>query len=187
MQRINLILALLFASSFTVAWQSLSSPSQCANLCGVAAPEEPQQALSAFELTPGFQIQQVCAEPLVCDPIAIDWGPDGRLWVVEMGGYPSGTEGPSASNDGGGGESESVVADDPALRSGAVGGGRVCFLGGYRSRRVLRQVDRLPGWTGISHQRHGVGTRCAGGLRHRTFSTPKIQTETDEPIGGGRC
>ena len=26
----------------------------------------------------------------MCDPIAIDWGPDGRLWVVDMGDYPLG-------------------------------------------------------------------------------------------------
>ncbi len=30
------------------------------------------------------------AEPLVMDPVAFDWGPDGRLWVVEMRDYPNG-------------------------------------------------------------------------------------------------
>merc|ERR1712012_1135939 len=32
----------------------------------------------------------VAAEPLVQDPIAFDWGPDGKLWVVEMADYPLG-------------------------------------------------------------------------------------------------
>ena len=33
------------------------------------------------------------SEPLVVDPVAIDWGPDGRLWVVEMRDYPMGMDG----------------------------------------------------------------------------------------------
>src|SRR5207302_82446 len=31
-------------------------------------------------------------EPLVSSPVAIDWGPDGRLWVAEMYDYPSGVD-----------------------------------------------------------------------------------------------
>ncbi|MFM8359891.1 MAG: PVC-type heme-binding CxxCH protein, partial [Verrucomicrobiota bacterium] len=33
------------------------------------------------------------AEPVVVDPVAFDWGPDGRLWVVEMRDYPLGMDG----------------------------------------------------------------------------------------------
>jgi len=46
--------------------------------------------LATFTLHPGLDIQCVAAEPLVADPIAFDWGPDGRLWVVEMADYPTG-------------------------------------------------------------------------------------------------
>lgn len=42
---------------------------------------------------PGFQVELVAAEPLVQDPIAFAWGPDGKLWVVEMGDYPLGIDG----------------------------------------------------------------------------------------------
>ena len=35
----------------------------------------------------------MAAEPLVQDPIAFAWGPDGKLWVVEMGDYPLGIDG----------------------------------------------------------------------------------------------
>src|SRR5260370_19238877 len=35
----------------------------------------------------------MAAEPLVQDPIAFAWGPDGKLWVVEMGDYPLGVDG----------------------------------------------------------------------------------------------
>jgi hypothetical protein len=30
---------------------------------------------------------------LISSPVAIDWGADGRLWVVEMYDYPSGIDG----------------------------------------------------------------------------------------------
>ena len=35
----------------------------------------------------------MAAEPLVQEPIAFAWGPDGKLWVVEMGDYPLGIDG----------------------------------------------------------------------------------------------
>jgi mono/diheme cytochrome c family protein/glucose/arabinose dehydrogenase len=44
-----------------------------------------QDEMKQFYLPPGFRAELVAAEPLVQDPIAIDWDPDGRLWVVE---YP---------------------------------------------------------------------------------------------------
>ena len=50
-------------------------------------------ALMAFHLRPGFEIELVAAEPLVADPVAIAWGADGKLWVVEMGDYPLGVDG----------------------------------------------------------------------------------------------
>ncbi|HMC88752.1 MAG TPA: PVC-type heme-binding CxxCH protein, partial [Gemmataceae bacterium] len=37
--------------------------------------------------------QLVAAEPLVSSPVAIDFGPDGRLWVAEMYDYPMGLDG----------------------------------------------------------------------------------------------
>lgn len=39
-----------------------------------------------------LELQLVAAEPLVIDPVAIDWGADGRLWVAEMADYPSGMD-----------------------------------------------------------------------------------------------
>lgn len=38
----------------------------------------------------GYRVELVAAEPLVMDPVAFDWGPDGRLWVAEMRDYPNG-------------------------------------------------------------------------------------------------
>lgn len=53
-------------------------------------PTSPDEALASFRLPEGATIELVAAEPLVVDPVAFDWGPDGRLWVVEMRDYPNG-------------------------------------------------------------------------------------------------
>jgi putative membrane-bound dehydrogenase-like protein len=53
----------------------------------------PQEALRTFRLPAGFKIEIAACEPLVRDPIALDWGADGKLWVVEMGDYPLGLDG----------------------------------------------------------------------------------------------
>lgn len=53
-------------------------------------PKSPQQSLRCLQPKPGFVAELVAAEPLVRDPIAFAWGPDGRLWVVEMTDYPLG-------------------------------------------------------------------------------------------------
>ncbi|HEV3024488.1 MAG TPA: PVC-type heme-binding CxxCH protein, partial [Pirellulales bacterium] len=52
-----------------------------------------EASLRFIRVRPGFQVELVAAEPLVQDPIAFDWSADGRLWVVEMGDYPLGTDG----------------------------------------------------------------------------------------------
>lgn len=51
------------------------------------APKEPQEALATFQVAPGFSIEQVAAEPLVADPVAICFDEDARMFVVEMRGY----------------------------------------------------------------------------------------------------
>jgi putative membrane-bound dehydrogenase-like protein len=51
------------------------------------------ESLKQIKIRDGFELQLVAAEPLVKDPVAIDWGPDGKLWVVEMADYPLGTDG----------------------------------------------------------------------------------------------
>ena len=47
----------------------------------------PQEALKTFSLPPGFRVEIVASEPLIHEPIAMDFGPDGRLWVVELRSY----------------------------------------------------------------------------------------------------
>lgn len=53
----------------------------------------PDQAIRTIHVPEGYRVQLVAAEPLVRDPVAIDWGADGKLWVAEMADYPSGIDG----------------------------------------------------------------------------------------------
>lgn len=47
----------------------------------------PSQALETFRVAPGFRVELVASEPLVVDPVAMDWDDEGRLYVVEMRGF----------------------------------------------------------------------------------------------------
>ena len=53
----------------------------------------PQQELATIVVPPGFHVQLVASEPLVVDPIAIDFDSDGRMWVLEMPGFMPDTSG----------------------------------------------------------------------------------------------
>lgn len=52
------------------------------------APKSPEESLKAMHVKPGFEAMLVAAEPLVQDPVFMDWDAQGRMWVVEMGDYP---------------------------------------------------------------------------------------------------
>ncbi len=53
-----------------------------------AAPAlSPEAALKSFRLPAGFRIELVASEPLIGDPVALDFDAQGRLWVVEMRSY----------------------------------------------------------------------------------------------------
>jgi mono/diheme cytochrome c family protein/glucose/arabinose dehydrogenase len=53
----------------------------------------PAEQAATFKLAPGFRAELVAADPLVGDPIALQFGPDGRLWVLEMRGYMPNADG----------------------------------------------------------------------------------------------
>jgi mono/diheme cytochrome c family protein/glucose/arabinose dehydrogenase len=50
-------------------------------------PLAPADALKSFRVAPGFKIQMVAHEPDVQVPIALQFDPDGRIWVLEMRGF----------------------------------------------------------------------------------------------------
>ena len=53
----------------------------------------PEEALRSFKLPPGYRLELVASEPLVEEPIAMAFDPDGRIYVVELRGYMPDTKG----------------------------------------------------------------------------------------------
>jgi putative membrane-bound dehydrogenase-like protein len=111
-------------------------------LANVEPGARPQAAaLQSIQTRPGFQVELVAAEPLIEDPIAFAWGPDGKLWVVEMRDYPLGMDGKGKP------------------------GGRIVVLestkgdGKYDKSTVF--LDDLPFPTGVMPWRKGVIVTCA--------------------------
>jgi putative membrane-bound dehydrogenase-like protein len=51
-------------------------------------PLGPGEALKSFQIHKGFRLEPVAVEPLVTDPVSVCYDADGRLYVVEMRGYP---------------------------------------------------------------------------------------------------
>ncbi|HIG29774.1 MAG TPA: c-type cytochrome [Verrucomicrobiales bacterium] len=58
-----------------------------------SSPHSPENSMELTHVRSGYTLELVAAEPLVKDPVAIDWGSDGRLWVAEMADYPYGMNG----------------------------------------------------------------------------------------------
>src|SRR5262249_39249753 len=96
----------------------------------------PEASLKSIRVRPGFTVEQMAAEPLVQDPICFAWGPDGKLWVVEMGDYPLGVDGKGKP------------------------GGKVKFLESSKGDGIYDRatvfLDNLPFPTGVAPWRNGV-------------------------------
>lgn len=99
-------------------------------------PLTPQQSARTLATHPDLRVELATAEPFVHSPVAIDWGPDGRLYVAEMIDYPEGLDG--ASRPGG---RVRVLFDDD-------GDGR------YDRAEVF--ADSIPFPTGVLAYREGV-------------------------------
>lgn len=56
-------------------------------------PVAPENSGETFVVAPGFRVEQVAAEPLVTDPIALAFDAAGRMFVVEMHDYSEDAEG----------------------------------------------------------------------------------------------
>ena len=54
----------------------------------IASPVPADEAISTFEVEPGFKIELVAAEPLIADPVAMEIDENGNMYVVENHGYP---------------------------------------------------------------------------------------------------
>jgi len=62
-------------------------------LLGIEPLRSPEETLQGLVVLPNFRVELLAAEPMVADPVDIAFGPDGKLWVVEMADYPLGMDG----------------------------------------------------------------------------------------------
>jgi mono/diheme cytochrome c family protein len=47
----------------------------------------PEASMKTIVAPPGYRLELVASEPMIQEPVAIDWDADGRLWVIEMPSY----------------------------------------------------------------------------------------------------
>ncbi len=111
-------------------------------------PKSPQQSLALLQTTPNLKVDLVCAEPLIADPVAIDFGRDGSLWVAEMHDYPDGLP-----------RSESVTTEQLNPEA-PVPGGRIRLVrdadGDGQFDRSTIFLDNIPMPTGVTVWKTGV-------------------------------
>jgi mono/diheme cytochrome c family protein/glucose/arabinose dehydrogenase len=97
----------------------------------------PAEAVKTFYMPPGYRVEVVAAEPLVQDPIAIDWDPQGRLWAVEMPAFVPDLQTPEPNLDPIG----RVVVLEDTNRDGVMDK-RTVFADGLALARSLKVLDR---------------------------------------------
>lgn len=90
MRRALVILAAVVAIGW-LGFRLWRGPDPATILASIEVPPapvlSPEEELRSFRVAPGFRVELVAAEPLVVDPVAMDWDDQGRLYVVEMRGY----------------------------------------------------------------------------------------------------
>jgi putative membrane-bound dehydrogenase-like protein len=87
---------LTFLASTSIAYEHGAPPPEDFEM---PAPLTLAESLASFEVAEGWKLELIAAEPMVLDPIFLDFGEDGKVWVVEMADYPLGLTG---NNDPGG-------------------------------------------------------------------------------------
>ena len=88
LRRIHLALFFVAAAAAAGAAQiNRSWPPGLQQVPEESPPISPDEALKKFYMPPGYRVELVASEPLIQDPVMIDWDGDGRMWAVEMPGY----------------------------------------------------------------------------------------------------
>ena len=97
----------------------------------------PAEAMKTFSMPPGYRLELVASEPLVQDPIVMDWDPAGRLWVVEMPGFVPNLNAPEPFTEPVG----KVVVLEDTNNDGTMDK-RTVFADGLVLARALKVLDR---------------------------------------------
>ncbi|MAG32348.1 MAG: hypothetical protein CL908_15815 [Deltaproteobacteria bacterium] len=89
--RIGLPLVLGLVGVGLLAFRLWRGPDPETILANIDVPPSPvlsaEEELATFRTAPDFRVELVAAEPLIVDPVAMDWDDEGRLYVVEMRGF----------------------------------------------------------------------------------------------------
>jgi mono/diheme cytochrome c family protein/glucose/arabinose dehydrogenase len=88
---IGLLVAAL--GSAVGGWQNRAWPPPVQKVSPDSPTLTPEAELKTFYLPPGYRAELVASEPLVVDPIGVDYDTEGRLWVIEMLGFMPDTSG----------------------------------------------------------------------------------------------
>jgi glucose/arabinose dehydrogenase/mono/diheme cytochrome c family protein len=94
-----------------------------------------EEEMRTFKVAPGFRVEVVAVEPLVQEPVAMQFAPDGKLWVVEMRAYMMDVDG-TGEND--------LIGDIVVLEDTNKDGRydkRTVFLDKLDSPRAISLVD----------------------------------------------
>jgi glucose/arabinose dehydrogenase len=95
-----------------------------------------EDALKTFYMPPGYHAELVASEPLIQEPVALDWDLEGRLWAVEMPGFMADIRGSNEHDPIG----RVVVLED--TNSDGRMDKRTVFADGLVLARSLKVLDR---------------------------------------------
>ncbi len=80
----RLLILALVSTALAIGWRDDDLAKELTRI----KPIEPAEASKSFRLREGFTLNLAASEPLVSDPVSACYDADGRLFVVEMRGYP---------------------------------------------------------------------------------------------------
>ena len=81
------VIAVTAALATGYAYQSGQWPPPLQPMPAESPVLSPEASMKTIVLPPGYRLELVASEPMIEEPVVIDWDPDGRLWVIEMPGY----------------------------------------------------------------------------------------------------
>jgi glucose/arabinose dehydrogenase len=91
MTRLRLFATLLLIAGGAVAASSFQAgrpwPPPLQRVSDESPVLSPAEELKTIYMPPGYHLELVASEPLIQDPVVIDWDSQGRLWLIEMPGY----------------------------------------------------------------------------------------------------